>query len=230
VRVAAEAKQGGAPDAGWVELVGGHPVLDLVNTVAWRHDPDRTVDRLTDAGVLLGWALAAGVLSGEQAERFRAEVAADASLGPQVLQESRWVRAMACRLLQPVAHGRPPGSADMTAVHDAVVVALGRAAIVDVVPLRWEVDLRSVRGLPTAFTVGLWRLLQFEDLRRLRECLDSGCGWLFLDRSKNGSRVWCSSADCGNRSRVRRHYRRHHQSSDRARTLRSRNDGLEASG
>ena len=31
---------------------------------------------------------------------------------------------------------------------------------------------------------------------------------LFLDRTKNHSRIWCSSADCGNRSRARRHYRR----------------------
>ena len=35
-------------DGGWTEAVGNHPALDLVNTVAWRLDPARTVDRLAD--------------------------------------------------------------------------------------------------------------------------------------------------------------------------------------
>jgi predicted RNA-binding Zn ribbon-like protein len=205
-----------APDLSRVELVGGHPALDLVNTVAWRHDPGRTTDRLTDADALVGWATGAGLLSVRQAQRFRAELAADGSLGPDVLAKARSVRALSHRLLQPVAHGRSPGSHDVQAVHHAVVTALKRAEIVDVVPLRWEVELTSVRSLPTALTIALWRLLQFEDLGRLRECLGGGCGWLFLDRSKNGSRVWCSSGDCGNRTRVRRHYRRHHVVGDHA--------------
>ena len=30
------------------------------------------------------------------------------------------------------------------------------------------------------------------------------CGWLFLDRSRNHSRQWCTMDDCGNVSKVRR--------------------------
>lgn len=33
---------------------------------------------------------------------------------------------------------------------------------------------------------------------------DRGCGWLFLDTSKNHSRRWCDSGDCVNRARRRR--------------------------
>jgi len=229
MRASPEARRPDPPaaDLDRVELVGGHPALDLVNTVAWRHDPARTRDRLTDAGALLSWSVAAGVLSSEQAERFHAEVGSAAGSGPAVLEESRALRASADRFLRPLAHGLSPHESDVRVVHDAVVAALGRAEIVDVVPLRWEVDLTSVRGLPSAFAVLLWRLLQFEDLRRLRECLDDGCGWLFLDRSRNGSRVWCSSADCGNRSRARRHYRRLHGAVGRVGAPRSRGDGAE---
>jgi predicted RNA-binding Zn ribbon-like protein len=43
---------------------------------------------------------------------------------------------------------------------------------------------------------------------RLRRCDDDGCGWLFLDTTRNHSRRWCSSGDCGNRDRARRHYAR----------------------
>ena len=35
-----------------------------------------------------------------------------------------------------------------------------------------------------------------------RMCAGAGCGWLFLDQSRNSSRRWCASGDCGNRARV----------------------------
>ncbi len=41
---------------------------------------------------------------------------------------------------------------------------------------------------------------------RIRIC--GHCGWLFLDRSKNRSRLWCDMAVCGNREKARRHYAR----------------------
>nr|WP_264085191.1 CGNR zinc finger domain-containing protein [Kibdelosporangium phytohabitans] len=48
------------------------------------------------------------------------------------------------------------------------------------------------------------------------ECSGPGCGWLFIDRTRNRSRQWCSSKDCGNRERARRHYRRSRGNSDAA--------------
>jgi predicted RNA-binding Zn ribbon-like protein len=44
------------------------------------------------------------------------------------------------------------------------------------------------------------------DLDRVRVCpLDEGgCGWVFLDRSRNGSRRWCAMADCGTQAKSRR--------------------------
>ncbi len=52
------------------------------------------------------------------------------------------------------------------------------------------------------------RLLQRSDPRRIGRCSDPACGWLFLDQSRNHSRRWCSSGDCGNRDRVNRHHAR----------------------
>jgi CGNR zinc finger len=46
-------------------------------------------------------------------------------------------------------------------------------------------------------------------LHLLRRCHGPGCGWLFLDRTRSHTRRWCSSSDCGNRARARRHYARH---------------------
>ena len=43
---------------------------------------------------------------------------------------------------------------------------------------------------------------------RIGRCDDRDCGWVFVDTSRAGSRRWCSSDDCGNRHRVRRHQAR----------------------
>lgn len=47
-------------------------------------------------------------------------------------------------------------------------------------------------------------LLTSDRLDRVRRCSADECDWLFLDRSKNGSRRWCDMTVCGNRSKVRR--------------------------
>ncbi|MBZ2410557.1 CGNR zinc finger domain-containing protein [Streptomyces sp. L06] len=39
---------------------------------------------------------------------------------------------------------------------------------------------------------------------RVRRCAGPGCGWFFLDRTRNSARRWCGSGDCGNRDRARR--------------------------
>jgi predicted RNA-binding Zn ribbon-like protein len=48
-------------------------------------------------------------------------------------------------------------------------------------------------------------LLRHGPLDRLRECPgpDGTCGWLFLDRTRNRSRRWCSMAVCGNPAKMR---------------------------
>jgi predicted RNA-binding Zn ribbon-like protein len=52
-------------------------------------------------------------------------------------------------------------------------------------------------------------LLTSDELTRVKECADDkGCGWLFLDKSRNRSRRWCDMKDCGNRAKAKRFYER----------------------
>lgn len=39
---------------------------------------------------------------------------------------------------------------------------------------------------------------------KIRVCAAEGCGWFFLDTSKNGTRRWCSMKLCGNREKAAR--------------------------
>ena len=37
---------------------------------------------------------------------------------------------------------------------------------------------------------------------RLRACPGPDCEWVFVDRSRNGSRRWCQMSECGNRAKA----------------------------
>lgn len=49
----------------------------------------------------------------------------------------------------------------------------------------------------------LYDLLTQSDLRRIKEC--PGCGWVFLDETKNGKRRWCSPTGCGTHDKMLRY-------------------------
>jgi predicted RNA-binding Zn ribbon-like protein len=49
---------------------------------------------------------------------------------------------------------------------------------------------------------------------RVKACPAEACGWLFYDRSRNGSRSWCDMAVCGNRTKTRA-YRARRRARDR---------------
>ncbi len=74
------------------------------------------------------------------------------------------------------------------------------------------------KGSNSALDTVLWsvarssaELLISEDLMRVKECPENdGCGWLFVDTSRNHKRRWCDMEGCGNRAKARRHYERIH--------------------
>src|SRR5205823_2097459 len=51
-------------------------------------------------------------------------------------------------------------------------------------------------------------LLTEGPLAAMRRCEGRGCGWLFLDTSRNRTRRWCDMRICGNHAKARRHHER----------------------
>jgi predicted RNA-binding Zn ribbon-like protein len=112
------------------------------------------------------------------------------------------------RIFAAIAQGRSPAAADLADLHAARLAALGAARLTwrrGEAELSWPAPehdlLRPV--YPLALLAG--DLLTSPDLARLKQCGRHPCGWLFLDRTKNRSRRWCSSAECGNLTRVQRY-------------------------
>lgn len=46
------------------------------------------------------------------------------------------------------------------------------------------------------------------ELKRVKMCPGSDCGWLFIDETKNARRKWCIMETCGNRAKAARSYAR----------------------
>jgi predicted RNA-binding Zn ribbon-like protein len=57
-----------------------------------------------------------------------------------------------------------------------------------------------------ALAVSALSLLSSNAWKKIRICRN--CRWLFLDRSRNASRLWCDMSVCGNRHKAKRHYER----------------------
>jgi predicted RNA-binding Zn ribbon-like protein len=190
-------------------LIGGHVALDLVNTVSWRLDPERWRDNLRDYAAVIAWCRHAGLLSPGEARRLLAAVPGGPLLTEQTVRDVRALREETYTLLASLVDGEPsrvvvtpPG------LRASMVGALAHSELTGP-PMRWQLTPGEHPDIPRLLALQVLDLLQSPQLPLLRRCGGPGCGWLFLDRTRSHTRRWCSSGDCGNRERARRHYTRH---------------------
>lgn len=54
----------------------------------------------------------------------------------------------------------------------------------------------------------VYAAMEKDEWRRLKACGKPSCRWAFIDRSKNGSRTWCSMRVCGNRVKATKYRER----------------------
>jgi predicted RNA-binding Zn ribbon-like protein len=198
--------------AGTMKLVGGDPALDFVNTVGGRTRAEAASGRVRDDKLgsyadLLAFARHAGLVEA----RVSRELGRLAQRSPRAAEQAH-ARALAWRealyrTLAALVLGRPPAPADLAAVEAEIAVARRHEGLAHRNgALTWE-----WRAPEAALDSPLWPLcraaaaLLTSPLRgRLRQCGGDDCGWLFLDRSRNRSRQWCTMEDCGNLAKVRR--------------------------
>jgi hypothetical protein len=219
------------PNHAEVALVGGHPVLDFANTVAWRTDPRRRVARVEGVEEWIRWAGRVGLFTaGEatalplrptapderngcsgQSERAEGAVGSEREdpfrvscdlAGLETLRSALW------EVLDALTDRSPLPAGPWETLRRSIVTARQEAVLPPEFPLRWQVRVTGFEDLVHALALQADELLAGPLVQRIRRCEGPGCGWFFLDRSRSGTRRWCSSGDCGNRDRARRHYHR----------------------
>jgi predicted RNA-binding Zn ribbon-like protein len=195
-----------------VALIGGHPVLDFANTVAWRTDPDRRVARVEGAEAWIRWAGRVELFTTEEVAALLDPASPDKQVDPPRtsydLAALETLRSALWDVLDALADNSRLPSGSWEILRRSIVTARQEADLPTALPLRWQARATGFADLAHALALRADELLAGPLVRRIRRCEGPGCGWFFLDRSRSGTRRWCSSGDCGNRERARRHYHR----------------------
>jgi predicted RNA-binding Zn ribbon-like protein len=171
-----------------LKLLGGALALDFVNT----RDPLVTPDGreyLDSPSALADWGKHAGILAPQ----------ARPALSDSDLERAHATRDLLERLFtKPTkADGKRFARAYAEAVASAELVRAGD---------RFRFDGAS--GLDAVLVPVLEsarELLTGPELAGVRRCAAPDCGWLFVDRSRNGTRRWCRMSGCGAREKMRRY-------------------------
>ncbi|MFE9915168.1 CGNR zinc finger domain-containing protein [Micromonospora sp. NPDC005553] len=194
-------------------MVGGHPVLDLVNTL--ERGGTSPHDFLSDSSALLRWSVQVGLISDAEADQVGRAWGDEPAAAHAGLAAVRDIREGLYLVMLAAITGADDDAAGDPVAAGAALVGLHQRWSGAAARARFVLDSSQVRLVygtvpamlvPDRIAEAALDLMVAADLTRVRRCpvLEGGCGWLFLDRTRNGSRRWCRMADCGNAVKARR--------------------------
>jgi predicted RNA-binding Zn ribbon-like protein len=200
-------------------VYGGRLSLSLVNSLWWRRSAE-PIEQLNEYADVVATAARSGWLS----DQVRAAI--DAQAGKQPAQARRQLsavldlREVLHGTFATIAAGAQPAADMVGSIQDAAAPGLAELRLLPATGTGYQLGwTRPTLELPLQLlAVSAMLLLASAELDRVKQCPGSTCGWVFLDESRNRSRRWCDSRECGNRERVRAHYERTHGVTPRART------------
>jgi predicted RNA-binding Zn ribbon-like protein len=191
--------------------IAGRLCLDFANTLIWRGS-DREHDWLSSYANLVEWGKMAGTLSDATAQGLHRKAARRPAQAEEVLKAAVALREALYRIFSAISAGSSPPAADVDVLNAALAGALAHLRVfpaADRFAWDWVGDAGALDRMLWPVVWSAADLLTSEDLDRVGECEGEGCGWLFMDMSRNRSRRWCDMGDCGNRAKARRYYHRH---------------------
>lgn len=169
---------------------GGLLVLDLVNTVVHRLKPDMVIDRFADQSDVRAFI--------EAARTFRTEEAGGHALAKDGAQPDLEALVDLREAANAVFRPKDKEVADTSAgdLH-RLLDAAARLT-------RPKPDGESTEPFGLSCALSAVKLIGSSERMKVRACRN--CDWLYIDRSRNQSRLWCDMAVCGNRAKAARHY------------------------
>lgn len=183
-------------------FTGGMLALDTANTVVLRSDPEETFDRFDDPAEIARFAEAASGFRAAELGGRRLVVPAPEKIAPVVLS----IRETTDRLFRGAVSKGAIDTADMPEFLKACADGLAHGHTEIGTPGKPFGDPATPIAFEVALAVSALSLLRSDTIARLRIC--PNCSWLFVDKSRNSSRLWCDMAVCGNRQKANRYYRR----------------------
>jgi predicted RNA-binding Zn ribbon-like protein len=183
---------------------GGHPALDLVNTLDERPF-DRPIETLVTYRDLVMFVELAGLVEPSTAAglaELRGRKCSD------TLARTRELREQLHDVLRAIHSERPVPTRHLDAISIAIQSAHASRKLVAATSQRlaghrWS-DMVAPEIPLHACAIAVEQLLIDVDRMKVRKCGASDCDVYFVDTSKGQHRQWCSMKGCGNREKQRR--------------------------
>ncbi|MEO6525890.1 MAG: ABATE domain-containing protein [Gemmatimonadaceae bacterium] len=201
-----------APDRPF-RYVGGDPAIELLNTVNWT-SRGLEEDRLSGYDRLTRWAEGAGVLIPRLGAQFRTLAAERPGEAEEALREARKLRGVLREIFRAVAERRPAAKLPtFRELNASLSRALAQLQLVGMPPSEeggpavqwsWKGATERLDSITWPVVRSAAELLISDEAGRIRECEGVDCGWMYVDRSRNGFRRWCQMESCGTREKSRR--------------------------
>lgn len=195
---------------------GGNLSLNFLNTLAGRSRP-HPAEQLRSYAEFLDWCQEAGLVEPGERRELATWARREPRLALFALEQVRAVREAIYGILSALMAGEAPSEEDKAHFSSFLREALqARTIQVEGPHPRWAWRSPTEQPVAPLYPVlyAAAELFASDDLARVRTCANLSCGRVFLDHSRNQSRKWCISTDCGNRERVRAYYRRRGVNSD----------------
>jgi predicted RNA-binding Zn ribbon-like protein len=192
------------------EFIAGVLCLDFANTIhnARAEDKQEELHAIAD---LLQWAKEAGLLSSADHDKLAAHYSRNSREAAATLTRAIAIRDLVLSIFITIANGRSLPSQRLSEFNSALAQFPGLMRVQkhsDRIETEWTSTAEGLQQALFAVLTSAAELLASERVRRVRECANADCTWLFVDESRNHSRRWCDMRACGNRLKARRHYHR----------------------
>lgn len=187
-------------------FVGQRLWLDFVNTLGGSRDAPE--EMLGDAGALVRWLQAAGVLDAERSAGMLRRAQQQPAGATAALADARRIRSVLRQLAE-------EGARDASIRRDVVAEinrVLGRSAGTRRLDAHGDGSFTrafvpggdAFAGLVIPIVESAADALVQDELPRVRRCAARDCQRVFQDTTKNAARRWCDMATCGNRAKAER--------------------------
>ena len=188
------------------KYVGGDFAIDLVNTIDWTSRGPES-ERLQDYERVTRWAEGAGVVSPRLGAALRRQAQAQPREAEAAYRAVQRARLVLQRMFAEIAQRRtsPDTVQDFNrllgpALDHLRVVRSGSSLL----QLGWEDQDRLLTSMLWPVLWSAAKLITSEEAAQIRICASEDCGWMYVDRSRNGLRRWCQMEVCGTREKTRR--------------------------
>lgn len=187
---------------------GGNACFDFINS-GYDRNKGVITERLNFYDDLLTLVKRLALFDDNTLRGLEKKALTDENATKKALDSTRKIRTLLYRLFESIAqqHSKKMELQLLKEANLLFAEALQfKVLMLDTHELQFRFDAERAALMAPAwqFVILAYELLETGDIQFIRQC--AGCAWLFLDKTKNHRKKWCSMESCGNREKTKKYY------------------------